>query len=484
MNPFLNPLISIPLLKEYILVPRRIERSTPKQLEHYRDKAFKKMFSYAYTVPLYYKKYKNANIHPGDIRGIKDIKKIPFVSRKEFRDNFPDSITPTNFNREKGQVICTGGTTGKYCCNSGAEPVCIYTDFSSLILGFISSIREHSLLGIDWRKSRIANIGNYNPYKFDEVFDKTVVSYLKPFFSLNNHLKMQASGETKEIIERLDAFRPDVIVSYPTIFQDLSYFKRKGFGKNINPKLLLSGGQLLDGYTKSYVEDIFGCRLLNMYGSCESGANIAFECPEGGWHIHSDYFHLEAVDEDMEDIAPGERGQLVLTKLWGKGTPLIRYTGMDDWISLGNGKKCNCGLNSPILEKPLEGRVISNIILPNGKTYPPSEFLFITSILKDLKTYKVRKFQIIQNKVDEIDVLLVIDDDLRNRGPSFEEIAERIKKAYAKVTGPDVEIIVKEIGEIEDDFDSGKPAPLVVSKIPLKDQCKLSSITNIKSKDR
>jgi len=473
MNPFLNPFVTIPFIKGYILVPGRTERLNQKQLELFRDKALRKMVSYAYTVPLYKKKYKEAGIHPSDISGIKDIQKLPFISRKDIRENFPDGIIPPNFNKEKGQVICTGGTTGKYCCNSGAEPICIYTDFSSLLWGVLTGVREQRYFGLNWRKSRLANVGNFNPYKFDEVFDKTVVSYLKPFFSLKNTLAMQASDQTGEIIEKLDAFKPDMIISYPSIFYDLSYFKRKGLGKNIKPKILLSAGQMLDEFTKSYVEETFGCKLLNMYGSCESGSNIAFECSERGWHIHSDYFHLEAVDENMEVVAPGERGRLVLTKLWGKGTPLIRYTGMEDWISIGNGKKCACGLNSPILEKPLEGRVMSNISLPNGKVYPPSEFLFITSILKDLKAYKVRKFQIVQKRIDEIDILLVIDDDLRDKGATFEEIAEKIKKIYTKETGPDVKITVKEVKEIKDDPDSGKPAPIIVSYVNMNDACKL-----------
>jgi phenylacetate-coenzyme A ligase PaaK-like adenylate-forming protein len=146
---------------------------------------------------------------------------------------------------------------------------------------------------------------------------------------------------------------------------------------------------------------------------------------------------------------------------------------MEDWITLSDGKQCDCGLHSPIFGKPVEGRVMSNIILPNGKVFPPSAFLFITSVLRDLNEFKIKRYQIIQKKLDEIEILLVIDDDLRDKGASFEEIAKKIKKVYLKETGPEVQIIVKEVKEIKDDPDSGKPAPLVVSNVNLDTVCKL-----------
>ncbi len=472
MNPFINPLITIPFIRNYILDPGRIERSSPRNVNRYRDRAFRKMISYAYTVPVYKKKYKEAGINPKDIRTIKDIKKIPFVSREDFSENFPDGIIPPNFKKEKGHVICTGGTTTKYCCNSGSKPVCTYTDIPTLLRGSLISLRENRFFKLNFRKTRFAHIGNFNPFKFDEVFEKNVASHIKSFLPFHNYLSMQASNRTKEILEKLDTFRPDVIISYPAIFQDLTFLMRKGFGENIRPKLLLVGGAMLDEYTRHYVEDIFRCKMFNTYASCEAGAEISFECTERNWHIHSDFFHLEAVDEDMLPVGPGERGRLVITKLWGSGTPIIRYTGMEDWITLGNGEKCSCGIKSPILGGPVEGRIASNIILPNGNVYSPSKFLFITSVLKNLNTFKVKKFQIVQNEIDEIDILIVIDEDLRSIGPSFKEIAWKIKKVYQEKVGPGVTISVKEVEEIEDDLDTGKPAPIVISYVNSNNSCK------------
>jgi phenylacetate-CoA ligase len=474
INPLLNPSIAFPFIKNYLRDPGRIERLSPEQLERYRDQAFKTLIAYADSVPLYHKKYHDASIRPQEIRGIKDITKLPMVSRQEFRDHFPDNVVPITYDKTKGQVICTGGTTGKYCCNSGSQPICIYTDIPTLLRGIGITLREHRAFHLNWRTARIAHLGNFNPFKIDEVYEKHVLHHLKAFFSFDNYLSMNASDPIHDIIKKLEAFKPDVIISYPAIFQELAYLKTKGLGQHIKPRFLNVGGEILDAYTRWYVEKIFGCNMYNVYASCEAGANIAFECTERNWHVHSDFFHIEAIDKNNELVSPGERGRLVLTRLWKGATPIIRYTGMEDWVTLGNGKECGCGLRSPIFEKPVEGRIMSNIVLPNGTVYPPNAFLFITSVLIDLNTLKVRRYQIVQKTLHEIEILLVIDNDLRNLGTSVEKIMRLIEKVYAEIVGPDVKIIVKETEGIPDDPASGKPAPLVVSQLVQGENCNVS----------
>ena len=226
---------------------------------------------------------------------------------------------------------------------------------------------------------------------------------------------------------------------------------------------------MLDDYTCKYVEEAFDTRLLNIYPSVEAGANIAFECEKGTWHVHDDYFHLEAIDEDMCPVESGQRGHLAVTRLFNAVTPIVRYIGMDDWVKLSGRTECDCGICSTTIIGGVEGRMRANIVLPNGKVFPPGAFCFITPVLNNLKNFKVKQYQIIQKKIDEIDVLLVIDEDLRNVGPSVEKISEEIKKIYVSKTGPDVKITVKEVDEIKHPKNSNKPAPIVVSHIDQKD---------------
>jgi len=460
MNPFLNPVVGFTSLKYYLTVPKRITKLSPKQMEKYRDKAFKKTIEYAYKTPLYHQKYKDAGIHPRDIHGIKDIKKLPYISKKDIRNNFPDGIIPTNYNKKKGYIIATGGTTGK--------SVFLYTDLLSMAESIQISVRELNHFGFNHKKTRFAHIGNLSTNRIDLVMEEKLYGPLKTFFNVDHILNMDVNQPIKTLINKLDSFKPDLLVTYPAIHQHLAFLKKKGYGKNFNPKLLFSAGAMLDEYTRSYVEDVFGCRLLNSYPSVEAGTNIAFECKEGTWHVHHDFFHLEAIDDNQELVAPGERGHLVITKLYGRGTPIVRYTGMDDWVRIIDKMECNCGLKTPVIKGGVEGRMKANIILPNGKIFPPGAFCFIEPVLKKFNTFKVKQYQIIQKKIDEIEILLVIDEDLRNVGVSVEEIKENIKQTYREKVGPDVTINVKEVDEIKHPKDARKPPPIVISHVTSK----------------
>jgi phenylacetate-CoA ligase len=457
MNPLLNPLVAIPFLKNYLMDPNRLNRLSPQQLDRYRDRAFRKIISYAATVPLYQEKYTTGNISPKDFHTLHDIIKHPFISKQDLIDNFPNKIIPRTYNKEHAHVVCTGGSTGK--------PVSIYVDFGIMLRAIGPVLAQMRYYKMNLRTIRMAHIGNFNRYRIDSVVQNNFLPQLRHVYSMENALNIDVNTPVKDIINRLNSYKPDLIISYPALFQHLAFLKKKGFGEQVEPKLIQVGGDILDEYTRRYVEDAFGCPMRNIYPSVEAQASIAFECLEKNWHLHADFFHLEAMNEQREILAPGERGHLIITRLWGQATPIIRYTGMDDWITLSDNEHCSCGLKSVILKKPVEGRMKANIVLPNGKVFPPGAFCFIEPVLHDLHTFKVKQYQIIQKKINEIEITLAIDEDQRTIGPSFDQIAVRIKDIYQQKTGPEVTITVVEVSEIPADPKSGKPAPIVLSHV-------------------
>jgi phenylacetate-coenzyme A ligase PaaK-like adenylate-forming protein len=81
MNPFYNPVFLSKILKSYFFDINRLRRLDDSQLENYRDKQVRKIIMNAYTVPLYYKKYKKAGIEPNQIKGIKNLNNLPLISK-------------------------------------------------------------------------------------------------------------------------------------------------------------------------------------------------------------------------------------------------------------------------------------------------------------------------------------------------------------------------------------------------------------------
>jgi len=465
MNPFLNPITLIPFLKNYFTIPAQLHKKNPEYIKKYRDKSFKKIVKYAYTIPVYHRKYKKAGVHPNDIRGIEDIGKLPFITKKDFIENFPEGLRPVNYDIKNARVVSTSGSTGK--------PVSFYIDFPTLSESVcFGTVREGIYFGYKWRKMKLVSLGNFSRGKADHVFEELLSSKSKPFRNSNNYLTMNAFDEPKVIIKKLDEFKPDYIITYPVTLQELAYFKKKGYGKNIKPKVLVSSGYVLDEYTRSYVEDAFDCNVVNDYTSAEGFSDISIECLEKTWHINYDAFHIEAIDEENNIVSPGKKGHVVMTRLFGRATPFIRYTGMDDWVTIISEYECSCGIKTPILKNGIEGRQSTSIVLPNGHVIPSASFAIVSLILRDLKTFKVTQFQIIQKKIDDVDILLVIDENLRDVGPSVESIFKKIKDGYEESFGSDIKFNVKEVDKIKSP--KGKPLPLVISKIKPEEGFKIT----------
>ncbi len=456
VNPFLNPLVSLPFLKNLLSDTRRLRRWSPQKIKRYRDHLIQKTLRYAASVPLYQRRYQQAKVQVSQIQGIWDLTAVPFVSKQDFVTHFPDGILPVSYNKQKARMVSTSGSTGKQ--------VSLYVDFSVFAEGIGGTLRTYDELSLNWRKSRLANIGNFNPNMADSTAENLFFSKTSFAFSDKNRIRLNAFQPMKEIVAHLNQFKPDIIYTYPATAFQLAYYKQKGSAEHLNPTAFIVGGSVLEPYTRRYVEDIFKCKMFNLYESVETlGAPIAFECGHRTWHINYDFFHVEAIDENLELVPKGKRGHIVVTRLFGKATPVVRYTGMDDWINIVDDEKCACGLHTPILKDGVEGRRSDSVVLPDGRLFPAASFASLYGILNEMKTRKVIQFQIVQKKIDEIEILVVIDGDLRNIGPSLETVFEKIKEIHQKKAGPNVHISVKEVSAIPSQ--KGKPAPLVISRI-------------------
>jgi phenylacetate-CoA ligase len=178
------------------------------------------------------------------------------------------------------------------------------------------------------------------------------------------------------------------------------------------PQLIMVCGEVVDGALRNLAGRTFGTDLMNVYGSTELG-HIACECPNReGLHIFSCKVIMELLDEAGRDVPAGQTGRVVVTDLFSRATPIIRYAGLGDYAVRGQAR-CSCGRPLPLLSR-VEGRVVDTVVLPDGQVVHPYS---LTLALEDVP--HLSKFQIRQERPDYLRVLLVKDNVPEARAVSF-----------------------------------------------------------------
>jgi len=449
MSSFYNPIFLSKVLKSYLFEINRLRKINNKELRNYQNKQIKNMIKFAYTVPLYHDKYKKLGVHPEDIKTIKDLNKFPTISKDDFKNYYPNGIVSSKVNKNKLIQVSTSGTTGK--------TLSIYVDMFDIVFGlfgYIRSINEH---GISWRKDKLTIIADFAPYTVETGY---INRGLQPHLSSNMFFKniqwLNTNDPPEEVIKKIDYFKPDFIGGYVGMLGHLALLKENGFGKNISPRVIAATGAPLNLPLKNLIKKSFNAEIFESYGSTESGP-IAFTCKKDKLHVMSDFVYLEFL-KNGKSVESEEAGNLVVTKLYGKGTPIIRYNAINDIVA-PLFDTCDCGLSGNLLKK-IYGRDDISIYTSDGRILLPSSFGDIFGkILYELKTNKLKNVRIIQHSLSKIEIQVVIDENLREKGPSIEQIFSVIKAGFKEKIGSDVEFITKEVKNID------KNKPRIISKV-------------------
>ena len=407
-------------------------------LRRFQDKSLRSIVNYSYSVPLYRDKYKKAGVHPGDIKGVGDIEKLPVVSKEDFKKYYPDGIISSKTSKNRLIEISTSGTTGKSLSLFGDRFDAIFW-----FLIYIRILREH---GINWRKDRISVIGDFAPHTIGTAYvNKGLLPNIGGSF-LDNIQFLNTNDEPSKVFKELVGFKPDFIGGYPGMLGHLALLLEKGNCDSINPRVIATIGSVLDTYLKNYISGVFSAPVFEVYGATESGT-IAFQCKKGCFHVISDLVLLEFF-RDGKSVVSDIPVKMVVTKLYGSGTPVIRYDAINDIVSPFHGK-CGCGLPGSLIGK-VYGRDDLSLLLRDGSVLLASSISGIYSrLLYELKTTKVKETRVVQHSFDNIEVQVVIDEKTRGEPPLVDEVFSVIKNGFERKVGSDVEINVHEVKKID-----------------------------------
>jgi len=308
---------------------------------------------------------------------------------------------------------------------SSGTPFVFAKDKYSHALTWASNIMRFGWFGINFNHSYQARFYgipmDFIGYRKERFKDLLSRRFRFPVFDLSDTV-------LEKFLQKFKTKKFDYINGYTSsIVLFAKYLENKNIIlKEICPtlKACFVTSEMLFESDKKLLEKQFGIPVINEYGASELDL-IAFENPKGEWQVNAETLFVEILDENNNVLPYGEEGRIVITSLFNKANPFIRYEIGD--IGILDEKST---LQKPILKK-LIGRTNDIAILPSGKKSPGLTFYYVTkSIIED--DGNVKEFIIKQTKLDTFEIEYVSEIELNK------EQIQKIEEAISLYLEPDL----------------------------------------------
>jgi phenylacetate-CoA ligase len=389
------------------------------------DEKFVKIYKHAFKNSPYLRlKYESAGLSFNSVTGIKDLKKIPILTRDEIIENMEGIlITKKSYNISIGS---TGGTTGK--------PMSFYRDNNLPYESFYSfylkkwGLYPHESSVYIWRMkktklfNKILNILFWYPTR-KLKFDGTKIN--KPL--------------AKKIISSLNKYKPPLIQGYAgCIYQLSKIMEDEKYSLNYKPKAIWVTAAPLSFSERKKISYIFNSNVYNEYGSGEIPW-IAFQKDpnEDLLHVNNYSRSLEIINQDETKL-----GEVVLTDFFDFSFPKIRYMNGDQARFFSASTTYNT------IIQPVMGRKSDYLLVPKMGKIDGS---FLTTIFNDFPE-SIKGFQFIQDKLDEVKLLVIPNHNDINSKSKINIVVEDLNKYLSyniKISVILVEELIVDRGKIK-----------------------------------
>ncbi len=320
-----------------------------RRLQHLVERMYR-------TVKPYRSKMDAAGVKPEDIKSLGDLKKLPFTTKNDLRDNYPFGLFTVPM-EEIVRVHASSGTTGKpTVVGYTRKDIELWADIMARALCCAGATMEDMVQNAYGYGLFTGGLGAH--YGIERL-GATVIPV--------------SGGNSKRQINLMKDFKSTVLLSTPSYALNLA----DAMGSmDIDPSSLslrvgVFGAEPWSENMREEVEKKLNLRAVDIYGLSEvMGPGVAMECLQSdkGMHIFEDHFLPEIIDPDSgEVLPPGEQGELVFTTLTKEAFPVIRYRTKD--ISKLIYEPCECGRTLVRMEK-VTGRTDDMLIIRGVNVFP------------------------------------------------------------------------------------------------------------------
>lgn len=417
---------------------KKSEFFTQQQLKELQLRRLQALILHAYeTSPFYRARLEGMNLSPQDIRSLEDLAKLPFLTKDDVRENLNNGLLSTVVSRKHMLRINTSGSTGR--------PFTIFADRSQLEVRFASTLRALEWTG--WRfGDRQARLWHQTlgMSRLQVLRERIDAWFLRRLFIPAFEISPQ---NIEGFVGQIRNHEPILVDGYAESLNFLATYVRKGNHPGFSPLAIMSSAQALPVNTRKVIEDGFSTKVFDKYGSREF-SGIAYECQgHYGHHVVDECYIVELL-VDGRPAQPGEVGEVVITDLYNRATPMIRYRIGDLAVAFDDSKPCSCGLAHSRIGD-IEGRTQAIVHCADGTWLPGT---FFAHFFKDYEDV-LRFFQIEQSEKG-IFYLKVV----KNEGHTDEKMTRLLDHLEKYVGG--TRIVVNYVDEIPL-VRTGKRSPVV-----------------------
>ena len=372
-------------------------------------------------VPFYRRTLKEKGVTPDDIQSLADLRKLPFTSKLDFRDNYPFGLMAVPMEKVV-RIHSSSGTTGKP----------IIAPYTRHDIDTWAEIMARTLTSAGTTENDVLQnaygyglfTGGLGFHHGAELLGATVIP--------------TSTGNTKRQILMIQDLGTTVITCTPSYAITLHEAARE-MGVDLRDTTLrlgIHGAEPWSEKMREDIEDRLGIIAINVYGLTEViGPGVSVECPyKCGMHIWEDHFLAEVINpETGEQLPYGEEGELVITTLTKEAQPVIRFR-TRDIISL-NPEPCDCGRTMVRMSR-LTGRSDDMLIVRGVNVFPSQ----IESVLLEVEGVEPHYLIVVDRqhafKADELEIWVEVSDEVfSDEMGKMENLEKRLRSEMDSVLG-------------------------------------------------
>lgn len=301
------------------------EKKTPEQIKKLQQQKLRMILRYAYEHSVYYQKtFAEAGITAENIDEM-PLSAFPSIDKQQLLTNFDELVTVADLKQDelrrfdaeetarrkpfkgKYHIVHSSGSTGKpgyFVYDEAAWQSML----SGIVRGALWGMSMPQIVKLLLKGPRIVYIaatdGRYGGAM-------AVGDGIDGMGAKRIYLDIQSP--LNEWIDRIKAFRPNMIIGYPSAIKILGELVDKGEIK-LGISRIISCGEPLGASLRRYLENTFQAKVINFYGASESLSMGAESDSAEGMILFDDMNVIEIQD-----------GSLYLTCLYNFAQPLIRY---------------------------------------------------------------------------------------------------------------------------------------------------------------